>query len=246
MALLWSLDSLLSATLFADTAKTTPITDGTGVAASVSSGSITTDALQSTAGSRPTYRANYSSSGYPGLQFDGSSSCLSVAHSSGWNVSILDIFAIVTLTNSSSAQGIITKWTNSAWNDAWGVAMNASLFACGSPAYSNFGAKITLNQRMLIHCHLQSSNNCGEFGPCYGGSTTGTGPANNSAAVTIGKADATTAAYFLYGAIHELRVYGGGETDQAIVTVKNTLRAKWGLASVISRPSHPMYQQVIG
>lgn len=247
MSLLWTLDSSDTTKLFADTAKTTPITDGTGVAAVVpAGGSITTDALQSTSGSRPTYRANYSSSGYPGLECDGTSDYLGVAHSSGWNVSVLDIFAIVTLTNAAAAQGIITKWTNASWNDGWGIAMNAGAFACGSPAYNNFGAKITTNQRMLIHCHFQASNNCGEFGPCYGGSTSGAGPSNNSASVLIGRADNTTSAYWLYGAIHEVRVYGGGETDQTIVTVKNTLRAKWGLASVISRPSHPMLQQVIG
>lgn len=247
MTLLYQIDASVAGSLFADTAKTTPITNGTGVAAAAPvAGSITTDALQATSGSRPTYRANYSSSGYPALEYDGSSDYLAVAHSAAWNVSVLDIFAVVTITNSASAQGIITKWTNSGWSDAWGVAMNNGAFACGSPAYTSFSAKITTNQRMLIHCHLQASNNCGEFGPVYGGSTSGAGPSNNSASVMIGRADNTTSGYWIYGAIHEVRVYGGGETDQTIVDVKNNLRSKWGLAHVTARTAHPMFQQVIG
>jgi len=249
MSLLWTLDSSLPATLFADTSKTVAITDGTGVAAAVpAGGSITTDALQSTSGSRPTYRANYSSSGYAALEFDGSADHLSIAHSSDWNVSILDVFAVVTLTSSSGSRGVISKWSNTSWNDAWGIAVDGGSFRIGAPSYTNAAAKYTGSTRMLLHVHFENAGNGGQFGLYYGGGTTGSGPANNSAPVFIGRAD-PSGAFYMAGAINEICFFGGGETDQVIVDTKQMLRSKWGLASVATssaRPSHPMYQQVIG
>lgn len=249
MSLLWTLDSSDTTKLFADTAKTTPITDGTGVAAVVpAGGSITTDALQSTSGSRPTYRANYSSSGYSALEFDGTADHLAIAHSSDWNVSILDVFAVLTLTSNSGSRGIISKWSNGSWNDAWGIAIDTSRFQFGAPAYTNCNCKYTGSTRILIHCHFENGANGGHFGAVYGGSISGAGPSNNSASVLIGRADAS-GAFYMAGAINEICFFGGGETDQTIVDTKQMLRAKWGLASVAAstaRPSHPMKSQVIG
>jgi hypothetical protein len=232
MSLLWTLDSSLPSTLFADAAKTVPITDGTGVAAAVSAGgSIATDALQSTSGSRPTYRANYSSSGYSALEFDGTADHFAIAHSAAWNVSILDVFAVLTLTSSSGSRGVISKWSNTSWSDGWGIAVDGGNFRFGAPNYTNAAARYTGGTRMLLHVHFENAGNGGQFGLYYGGGVTGAGPQNNSASVFIGRAD-PSGAFYMAGAINEICFFGGGETDQAIVDTKQMLRAKWGLASV--------------
>ena len=228
MSLLWTLNSSLPGTLWADTGKTVAITDGTGVAAVVpAAGSITTDAQQATSGSRPTYRANYSSSGYPALEFDGTADHLAISHSSNWNVSILDVFAVVTL-NSLGFRGIIGKWTNSSWNDGWGVCTDTVGFVFGAPTYTNGSARYTAATRILIYAHFQSVWNWGRFGDYYGGGVIGAGPANNTASVHIGRAD-PSGAYFLSGAMNELRVYGGGETDAALTAIRTEMLAAWGL-----------------
>lgn len=248
MSLLYQVDSSVIETMFSDMSKTAQITNGGGVAAWAGpNGSITTDALQSTAGNRPTYRSNYSSSGYPAIEFDGANDCLSVAHSSGWNVSILDVFLVLTPSSSAGDRGILTKFSNNAWSDAWGIVFSASRFYAGAPAYTSITATPTSGSRMLIHVHFENAKNCGQFGVHYGGSATGSGPANNSAAVNIGRADPS--GYFFVGGMNEIRVYAGGETEQSIVDVKQAMRSKWGLPSVAvgsSRPSSTFLSQVIG
>jgi hypothetical protein len=233
MALLYQLDASVIGTMFSDTGKTTQITDGGNVAAwAAPNGSVTTDALQSTSGNRPTYRANYSSSGYPAVEFDGTSDSLSTAHSAAWNNTIIDVFIVLTSTNAAAStyRGVFTKWTGS-WNDGWGLIYNFGNFSFGAPLYTNVIVKSTINSRILVHCHLENGCNGGEIGPVYGGTLSGSGPANNTQSVQIGRAD-TSANYWFEGAINEIRVFGGGETDSTLVTQKNILRSKWGLASI--------------
>lgn len=246
MSLLWTLDSSDPSKLFADTAKTTPITDGGGVAAVVpAGGTITTDALQSTSGSRPTYRANYSGSGYPAIEFDGTADNLAIAHSSDWNVSVLDLLVVLTATSSTGARGVINKFATVGWNDAWGLAVESGRFYCGSPGYSTVSGPYIGGTRILIYCHFENGKNGAQFGPVYAGTNTGTGPQNTTASVRIGRGDPTGAFYFA-GAINEIKIFGGGMTEQEVMDSKNTIRAKWGLAHITSRPSHPMKSQVIG
>ena len=232
MSLLWTLDSSLPATLFADTSKTVAITDGTGAAAVVSAGgTISTDALQSTSGSRPTYRANYSGSGYPALEFDGTADHLAIAHSADWNLSVIDVFAVLTLTGALAYRGIVAKWSSTAWNDGWGLGTNGTSFVAGAPSFAAYTAAYTGGARILIHTHFHAAESGGQFGDHYGGSAAGAGPQNNSASVLIGRAD-PSGAFYMSGAINEICLFGGGETSQVIIDTKQSLRAKWGLASV--------------
>lgn len=250
MSLLWTLDASDSTKLFADTSKTTPITDGTGVAAVVTAGGlISTDALQSTSGNRPTYRANYSSSGYPALEFDGTNDLLSIAHSSGWNASVIDLFAVLTSTSNATGtyKGIFGKFGDGSWGTGWGATYTLGYLSFGSPQYTACEGTAILNSRIMCHFHFEALKNGCDQGGRYIGSRFGTGPSDTTADVMIGGAPGGI--YPFAGAINEICFFGGGETDADILTTKNSLRSKWGLASVstgTSRPSHPMYQQVIG
>lgn len=252
MSLLHQLDTSVIGTMFSDTGKTTQITNGGTVAAwAAPNGSITTDAVQSTSASRPTYRSNYGSSGYPGLEFDGSNDQMSIAHSSGWNASIIDVFIVLTSTNNGapgSFRGIHSKFGNDLWTTGWGAVYATGWLSFGAAAYNNEEVFARINQRILMHLHYEAAKNgCDQGDSIYAGSRMGSGPTNTTANVLIGGAPGGT--YPFAGAMHEIAVYTGGETDQDVLTIKNTLRAKWGLASIsggTAKPQHPMYQQVIG
>jgi len=72
MGLVYRLDASDLTTMFTDAGKTTQVTDGASVYcwAPKSGSAVTTDAVQATAINRPTYRANYASTGLPGVEFD--------------------------------------------------------------------------------------------------------------------------------------------------------------------------------
>jgi hypothetical protein len=72
-------DASDSAKLWQDTAGTTPVTDGTTVRRWEPSSPSTLTAALTEATNGPTYRVNYSSTGYAGVQFDGTNDVLSSA-----------------------------------------------------------------------------------------------------------------------------------------------------------------------
>lgn len=239
MALLYQLDASVIGTMFSNTGKTTQITDGGGVAAwAAPNGSVTTDALQSTSGNRATYRANYSSSGYPAVEFDGTNDQFSVAHSASWNVSIIDLFVVLNSTNNATLtpfyRGIVTKFGTSAWSTGWGCLYALGWLNIGAPDFLNHIGKAVINQRILCHFHFENRASGCDQGQCYIGSnnSAATGPGNTSADVLIG--GAISGAYNLAGAIHEILVYTGGETDAVILGKKNDLRVKWGLTGGVA------------
>jgi hypothetical protein len=249
MSLLYQLDASVIGTMFSDTGKTTQVTNGGTVAAwTAPSGSITTDALQSTSGNRPTYRSNYSSSGYAAVEFDGTNDMLSVSHSSGWNVSVIDVFLVMLCgaAEVGSFRGLITKFSSTSWTSAWGTTYSDGALSFGAPSYLNVTCKAVVGSRLLMHVHFEANcNGAAQGHSTYGGSTVGAGPTNTTASVFVGGAFGGNNPFS--GAIHELRVYGGGETNQTLVDVKNALASKWGLASVSSgKPQLPFMQQVIG
>ena len=235
MSLLYQLDTSVIGTMFSDTGKTTQITNGGTCAAwTAPNGLITTDAVQSTSANRPTYRSNYSSSGYSGLEFDDSNDQMSIAHSSGWNLTIIDMFIVLTSTSLAvgTYKGIVTKFGDVNWNTGWGATYSLGTLSSGAPSFSNFTVKGVINSRIACHFHFENGSNGCDQGVIYGGTTAGTGPSNTTTDVVISGASGGN--YPFAGAIHEIKIYGGGETDQTIIDVKNALRAKWGLASVAS------------
>jgi hypothetical protein len=69
-------DSSDTSTLWADTAETTPATDGGTVLSWSRQSSASLDLSYFVAANGPTYRADYNSTGYPGLQFNGTTNLL--------------------------------------------------------------------------------------------------------------------------------------------------------------------------
>lgn len=133
MTLLYELDSSKPGTLWSDTGKTSAATNGGSVAAwSPNAGSISTDFLQSTSGSRPIYRTDYNSSGYPAIEFDGSNDFMACAYSASWQVASLTVFAAIEIRRVGTQEYLIGRTDNS-WTTGWSMTNYNSNFNGGSP-----------------------------------------------------------------------------------------------------------------
>lgn len=240
MGLVYRLDASDTATMWSDTGKTTQIADGTAVAAwAPKAGAVTTDAVQSTLANRPTYRANYASTGYPGVEFDGSNDTMTVAHSTAWNsTSIYEIAAVVyldTVATPSSFRGIFGKVSASTWSDGFMLSHYQSSIAFGSPLYSQMPVAARTGAWLLVYGRAGTSapvtfrvsrEGASVFAPVsVTGSTTT--PQTNSTAVSIGFG--TGEAGRFDGAIGEVRVWSGGETAADINAALYDMAVKWGL-----------------
>jgi hypothetical protein len=249
MSLLYRLDASDTATLFADTGKTTAITDGTGVAAwTPKAGAVATDALQSVSANRPTYRANYASTGYAGVDFDGSNDFMTVAHSSGWDdTTAYEIVAVVYLASAvgTGFRMILQKTNTSSWaNNGLHFAHQNSGISGGSPTYTQNGLPEFVGERILVY--LRSSSTTGnqgnigrtlwpfEWRRVASGNTT---PSTNTEAVRIGSG--YPSGFHFSGAIHEIRVYAGGETSGDLTTIWTDMAKRWGILSAGGMLVHP-------
>lgn len=257
MALLYRLDAGTIGTLWSDTGKTTQVADGGTVAVwSPAAGSITTDAIQSTAGSRPTYRANYASSGKPAVEF--SSRFMTIAHSAAWNITTA--FDIVWVCNAASVSTgvfrlLLHKFVSGAWNDGLGISQSLGTFQAGSPSYNNCTLPDVAGEITLMHFRIGSSARAWRIAnnPYWKPHTAvaaSTTPVTNSANLTLGQQGGGSFAWL--GGLHELAIFGGGETEATITTELNAMISKWGVSTGYAasggtaKPQHPMYQQVIG
>tara|TARA_R110000868_G_scaffold189551_1_gene432576 strand:+ start:362 stop:1153 length:792 start_codon:yes stop_codon:yes gene_type:complete len=248
MALVYQLDASVAGSLWADDAKTTAATDG-GVVAVWSpnaSGSVTTDAIQTTNTKRPLYRSNYSSSGYAAIEFDGSNDLLTVAHSTSFNSSVYDMFLVWTPVAIGSGDTMIFgKITNSGWNDGVSMCHSGALVYAGAPNYSDISitsvlsnglktmAAVKLKAADRSYLAVRSDN---IIFPTR--STLATAPATTSTAVlNIGGPGTAGGGNFTNSAIHELRIYTGEETLSTRLSVYAELAKKWGLTTLSTVPS---------
>lgn len=258
MGLVYRIDAQDITTMFSDAAEATQITDGTGIYTLVpkTGSSVTTRAIQATSASRPTYRANFDSSGLPAIEFDGTNDTMTIAHSIGWNTTtIIEFFVAMRVIQSASGYApIIMKYSNGSWNDGWAVTHFTGNFSCGSPSYGQLRTPEVLNAWVLLYGRVGASGiarlrltNSGvsEFVPTMvvGSNTT---PQTNSANVTLGFGPSGN---YFKGGIGEIRVYTGGESKATVDATMYDMATRWGLLASqggSSRPSHPTLQQVIG
>lgn len=260
MTLIYRVDASDITTMFADAAEATPITDGTGIYTLVpKAGSVTTRAIQATSGSRPTYRANYASTGYPGIEFDGLNDQMAIAHSTGWNTTtICEVMAVVYCDTVSSGlfRPIITKASSGSWSDAFTLSQSTTNFTFGSPQYNQFTLPERIGSWVLLYgrsgnaapSHFRVSKALSsEFTPSVTSGTTTT-PTTNTSDVQLGMGPGGNR---FDGAIGEIRVYTGGETVATVEAALYDMATRWGLMASqssggTSRPSSPFLSQVIG
>lgn len=258
MTLIHAVDASDAASMFSDTGKTTPIVNAATVAAMVPvSGSLVAiDCLQSTANKRPLYHSNYSSSGYPGLQFDGSNDELTVVHDAGFVSTSYDFFAVVTMVSITGQKLIAAKLTNSSWNDGLSLVCNAGTLEGGAPSYSRFNQAgvWVAGTRTVIWGRSATSNTLvyiGKPGDVQIFDRPRSGSAASCASTvsySIGSGSGG-GSYFASFVLHELQIRIATESVGAAITRARALENKWGVntySSGSSRPSSPFLSQVIG
>lgn len=242
--LVYQLDALASGSLWANDGKTTPASDG-GVVAVWSpnaSCSVTTDAIQTSNTKRPLYRANYSSSGYPAIEFDGSNDELQCAHSASFSASIYDVFMVMTpVAVGSGDKLIMAKFTNSSWNDGINVSHIGNSLRAGAPGYNELvatngftnGVKTMMHSKLKVNLRslfsIQSNN---QIIPVV--NTGATAVSTTSTAALCFGGSTPAAGYYSNIAHHEIRIYTGELTLDERLTTLSTLAAKWGLMTAAS------------
>lgn len=258
MSLIHAVDVSDAASMFSDTSKTTPIVNAATVAAMVpaSGSTVAIDALQATANKRPTYYSNYSSSGYPGLVFDGSNDELAVVHDAGFVATSYDFFAVLTMVSITGQKLIMAKLTNSSWNDGLCLACNAGTLQGGAPSYSRFGISsvFTVGVRTLVWGR-SALNNTLIYTATSGNVQVADLPRSGAVAscastvsYSIGSGSGG-GSFFSNFVLHELQIRTASESVGEAMTRARGLENKWGIntySSGSSRPSSPFLSQVIG
>lgn len=257
MALVYHLDALAPTSLWADDAKTTAATNGSVVAvwSPNALSSVTTDAIQTSNTKRPLYRTNYSSSGYPAVEFDGSNDELQCAHSASFSASVYDVFFVLTPVAVSNDRLILTKLTNSSWNDGLNINHNMDTIRAGAPNYNDISVSGALANgvRTLVSIKLKVSDRTlfsvrsdNVIVPVR--STSATAVSTTSTAALCLGGSTPAGGYYSNMAWHEMRIYTGELSLSDRLSVFTTLASKWGLtaAAGASRPSSPFLSQVIG
>lgn len=265
MALVYQLDALAPSSLWADDAKTTAASNG-GVVAVWSpnaSSSVTTDSIQTSNTKRPLYRSDYSGSGYPAIEFDGSNDELQCAHSALFSSSIYDIFIVLTpIVLGYTDKFVMGKFTNSNWNDGFSITHQGATLRTGSPLYSelSMSTAIAAGVKSLIAARIcvgdRSLVSYRNDALLYGKYTTAGGSVSSSSTSALCFGGTTPGGGFYANfACHEIRIYTGGASLIERSVIAHEMADKWGVASPTdfglpasssAKPQHPMSQQVIG
>lgn len=240
MPLVYQLDALAASSLWADDAKTTAASDG-GVVAVWSpnaASTVTTDAIQTSNTKRPLYRTNYSSSGYPAIEFDGSNDELQCAHSTSFSGSVYDLFAVITpIAVGTGDKLIFAKLTNVSWNDGLSMSHNGTTLMSGAAVYNQLSATggLANGLRTLIYAKLKVSDRAifsirdNLVIPVRSTSATAVSATSTSAFCIGGSTPA--GGFFTNTAYHELRIYTDELSLSDRLSVFSTLASKWGLTT---------------
>jgi len=250
----WAADE--PTTIYEDTSGTDTAEDGDSVASwrSTANGSLSLLATQSTSGSRPIYRANYASSGYPAIEFDGTDDGLIFPHDAGLSITNQTIFIVAKADTVSAFRMLLSKVGNGAWTTGITIATssiaNLSVYIDGA---ANGMVQPGISGRFIMAFRYDGSisrlwrNDAQIDSVARVGSVTA-----NAQNGGIGNGGAAGGSYPWDGAIQHILWCGGACSRAAIDYVVNALGDRWGItiedpiASASAKPQHPMSQQVIG
>lgn len=246
--------------LWSNAAKTTPATDGGAVAAvEIDAGTTAVDMVQGTGANQPIYRANYNSTGYPALQFDGSNDVMSIAHNVAWNAAELLVLIVFDYVGTPAGADnlIAVKFSNSSWFDGPNINRTGATVRCGGGSYLTLspGNLLFAGGRHAFGLKLKTGTPaCFLSERDFTQHSANVTLSTNTAAWQIGSGVAAgnfpTPIALRQFALHD----AAGVTVTELKTLWNTIASRWGTqapawaetGSSTTRPQHPMYQQVIG
>lgn len=246
-------DASDSSKLFTDTGGTSAASDGNEVKClkQSSDASITT-AFTGTNG--PTYRANYSSSGYPALEFDGVNDRLGV---SGAGLTVSDFMVLVCFTRISGSASTVWYRGNNIANIVRQLYSSDSGHQLQYGIASSYGGptlSATITGRNVWATAARTGQhelNC--LGHCGGGRNTPYG-ASIADAFYIGAGESSGILQPANMAFNEILVIGSSCEWGQVIRAAKIMRNKWGVtdpnalpqAASAAKPGHPMKSQVIG
>jgi hypothetical protein len=248
MGLLYKLDARDSGNIWANTGKTTPSTNGSAVAVwNPSSGSvITDDCTQSTAANQPTLNTDYLSSGKPAVVFDGSDDRLLTVDSAAWDVTSITVIVAARASTVTGDRLFCSKWDTYNWNNGWGLGFSSTRFTGQIISWMANGQPATTGAQL---CAIRGTTAWKDsyYNGRFSGSSGASIPAN-SYPFAIGAGN--SGQYAMAIGIHYVLAYDtaltNAEFDSALYDCDIAFGLGFFTTRASGRPSHTMYQQVIG
>jgi len=239
--------------LFSDTGATTLSSDGGATRAIGPQPDATLQVyLSNTNG--PTYRANYASSGYAALEFDGVNDAL-VNASTGLTAGVR-FFVLLVMTPIAGA--------GTAWSRGTSASHFSRLYISTAPTYlgqsvggaNNFSQSATFASGKICLAMTvgDNQNQIDGLGQCIGTQQTGTVSASLAAKFSLAVADFSGLTQYGNFAFHELLLIGHNCEWGQVLRGAKILRNKWGItdpnalpqAVAAGKPLSPFLSQVIG
>jgi len=233
MALLYKLDARDALSrMFSDTAKTTPISDGTALAAwEPSGGTIADDLVQGTLGARPIYRANYNSSGHPAADFDGSNDFMSAVDDDAWDVANVTVVVAARIATATGDRLLAHKWSPTNWNNGWGFVQTGSRLGGATFSWISGGQPFSTGAGLMFVRTNGAYRDTGYNGRYFGGNTNVTLP-TNSQGFSVGGPN-----FFAHMGFHYISVWDTSLTNDELDAELYAVDQAFGLGQYSLRGS---------
>lgn len=221
-------DASDASSLFTDTAATTAASDGNEVRAiTPQAGAALSGAA--TGANGPTYHLNYSATGYPGLQFDGTNDVLRF---NGTGLSVGQaLFAIC-------AQTWISGLT--VWSRGGGVGFLRQFG--GSSIQTSTGVGVTGTTGKTVCASIARAGQTAADSLAASGSSTGNGlSATLGTPIAFGAFESGPLTFAQYGAfvLHEVMFVAGTCEWGQVLRAAKIMRSKWGITDPNAMPQKP-------
>lgn len=228
----WAADE--PTTIYEDTGGTDQAEDADSVASwrSTANGSLSLLATQSTSGSRPIYRANYASSGYPAIEFDGTDDGLLIPHNAALSITNQTIFIVAKADTILNWRMLVSKLSSGSWAQGLHIATYGStLLTLGLDAAQNASINPGTTSRFVAAYRYDGANGRGWLNDSQITSAARSGVVTgHTANGGIGNGGAAGGNYPWDGGIQHILWCSGSCPRSAVDYVVNALGDRWGIS----------------
>lgn len=232
----WHFDAMVPANLFEDTSATDACEDGDAVAAITKYQGVKTWVLSNaTSGERPEYRANYNSTGYPGVDFVGANGDVLFSTDPSFTVANLYVLMAVTLKSAIGVNDTLWQFYVSNGNDARVVMGGTGTTLRNETSGSSTAitsAVLSLPQKVVILAGFGvNAHFIDIMADCDGSAGTLSGKTFTAVAFGGRMSAVSPAAHSLHAdaVLHEIVVAGPSAELGQMHRAQTLLRSKWGV-----------------